>query len=493
MIRPALKIPADQLLAEANPPALGSRYGSVLALADQVVVSAVNFLTGVMIGRACSKDELGLYMLGFSIVFFITTLQNSLIWTPYMIFSPRLRGKEHAEYSGSSLAHQVILSLATIFTLALGASALALGIGPVELAPVLWTLSAVIAFLLMREAARQICFARLRMEMAFLLDCSAAVVQIGGLGMLAYYQRLSASTAWWMAGGASSIAMFLWLAWMRNDMLVRPASVISDLQRNWSFGKWVFVSGITWALTAYLYPWILAGLHGPAATGTWAACLGIVGITNPLVVGIQNFLGPSIAHSSAGGGAPALQRHVFKAAIAMTAILLVLFIPLMIFGGWLVILVYGDNYAGNGLAVCWLTLGTLVGATAFAFSRGLFAIHRAKTDFWANAVGLVVLLVFGLWLAGSYGATGAAFGLLLGNILGLAVRCVGFRSAMTNQLNKTGGHTQNESLGVEEIGWHAQNEVMGVESGEPRPSLRSGTCHPALNSGTCLPLPGLSE
>ena len=60
-------------------------------LADQGVSSATNFLTGVIIARACSKEELGLYMLGFSLVLFVTDLQTSLISTPYMVYAPRLK------------------------------------------------------------------------------------------------------------------------------------------------------------------------------------------------------------------------------------------------------------------------------------------------------------------------------------------------------------------------------------------------------------------
>jgi hypothetical protein len=270
--------------ATVDPPGGATTRSSILALADQVVVSAVNFLTGVIIGRACRKEEFGLYMLGFSIVFVVTTLQNSLILTPYMIFSPRLQGRAHAKYAGSTLVHQLGLSVLTMLALTAGGLLLELGIGPEELAPVLWALVGVVAFVLSRDCARQICFARLRMEMAFLLDCCVAVVQIAGLGLLAYFHLLSASAAWWMAGAASCLATLGWLLWMRENLVVRITAVLADLRRNWSFGKWVFASGVAWALTMYLYPWILVGFHGNASAGSWAACLGIIGITNPIAV-----------------------------------------------------------------------------------------------------------------------------------------------------------------------------------------------------------------
>jgi O-antigen/teichoic acid export membrane protein len=420
----------EQASAYADPPMPRNRYGSILALVDQIVVSAVNFLTGAIIGRTCGKDEFGLYTLGFSLVFFIATVQNSLIWTPYMIFSPRLSDRERAKYAGSSFIQQIVLSAIAIVFLAAGALAPNWGIGSRELSGVLWALAAVSAFVFARESVRQVCFSRLKMGTAFLLDCAAAVAQIAGLGSLAWLGLLSASAAWWMAGAASCIAVLLWFVFARHKMIMRFSYVASDLRRNWAFGKWVFASGMAWALTTYLYPWILTGFHGHAAAGTWAACLGIVGITNPLVVGAQNFLGPSIAHRYAGGHTRQFQRHVVNSTFVTTAALLPIFVPLAIFGGRLVALVYGENYSDNGITVCWLTLSALAGAAQFALSRGLYALQRAKTDFWANAAGLIVLLVCGFWLAGSSEAAGAAFGLLLGNIIGLLVRCAGFQQAL---------------------------------------------------------------
>src|SRR5664280_807115 len=58
-------------------------HQGIISLADQAVASATNFLTGIIIARACSKEELGLYMLGFSLVVFVTDMQTSLIATPY--------------------------------------------------------------------------------------------------------------------------------------------------------------------------------------------------------------------------------------------------------------------------------------------------------------------------------------------------------------------------------------------------------------------------
>ena len=98
-------------------------HQGIVSLADQAVASATNFLTGVIIARACSKEELGLYMLGFSLILLMTDFQTSLITTPYMVYAPRLKGSAHALYTGSTLIHQLAFCLLTMLGVVCGAFA----------------------------------------------------------------------------------------------------------------------------------------------------------------------------------------------------------------------------------------------------------------------------------------------------------------------------------------------------------------------------------
>ena len=117
-------------------------HQGIISLADQAVASATNFVTGVIIARACSKEELGLYMLGFSLILLMTDFQTSLITTPYMVYAPRLKGSAHALYTGSTLIHQLAFCLLTMLGVVCGAFAVTHGIGPRGLGPVLWALVA---------------------------------------------------------------------------------------------------------------------------------------------------------------------------------------------------------------------------------------------------------------------------------------------------------------------------------------------------------------
>ena len=219
-------------------------HQSIISLADQAVASATNFLTGVIIARACSKEELGLYMLGFSLVLLMMDFQTSLITTPYMVYGPRLKGRAHALYTGSTLIHQSAFCLITMLGLCAVHSWSAHGIGPRGLGPVLWALVLVIALIMLREHARRVSFARLKLKTAFIFDTCIAVGQISGLLVLARFGLLSASRAYWVVGSVCGIAVLGWLWSDRGFYHPRMSESLADLKKNWILGKWVFASGV---------------------------------------------------------------------------------------------------------------------------------------------------------------------------------------------------------------------------------------------------------
>ncbi len=396
------------------------------ALLNQGVVSVSNFLTGVIIGRSCSKEEFGLYMLGLSLVLAVTDLQMSLVSTPYMVYSPRFRGCELGLYAGSCLIHQFALSAVVTLGLSAWGLALFLGFGPPGLARVVWALAATVGFIMFKEFARRVCFAGLHMETALLLDFCVALMQVTGLMLLYRLGILSASRAFWAIGFACGIAGAAWLFLNRRAFMPRVSRALSDLGHNWKFGKWIFASGIVWTISVSIYPWFLTAFHGAASAGVWAACLGVVALANVPLMGMQNFLGPKTANIYAQGGAAALYRFVFKSSLLLLIGMAVLCGALLTSGDFLLGLFYGGKYVGNGLIVGILALGLVAGSSAFSFSRALFVVERADMDFKVNFVCLFILLTLGIWLVRTFGPIGAACSFLLSNTAATGVRCAAF-------------------------------------------------------------------
>src|SRR5271169_4491437 len=251
---------SESLMSQISMTALRGRQSNrtvrlgFLTLLDQGVTSATNFLTGVFIGRICTKEDFGLYMLGSTLVLFAMSAQLWLISTPYMIVRPRLKGELQSRYAGSTLLHSVALSALAALILAAAGVPLVHGIGPKGLAGVVWVLVAVVSFILLREYARRVCFANLQIRAALLLDCGVAILQIGGLAFLARHALLSPASAYCVIGGACGLAGIWWLAVNRAAFVPRLKAAVSDFERNWAIGRWVCASGLLWAISTSSYP-----------------------------------------------------------------------------------------------------------------------------------------------------------------------------------------------------------------------------------------------
>ena len=401
-----------------------------LTIADQAVASATTFLTGVLIGRVCSKEQFGFYMLGFSLLTFLMTVQSALISTPYTIYLPRVAADDKPRFTGSALVHQLVLGGAVALAVLAGGAFVGLSASGPEMAAMLYGLGVAISFLLLRDFIRQTCFAQLDVTRALAFDATVAVGQLAALSALALTDALTAPTAFLALAAACAVSGAGWYWLARGAIHVDLRQAGADFRRNWESGKWLFASGLVWSISMNLYAWFIAAFHGAASAGTYAAALGVVTLINPLMLGIQNFAGPHLMHAYAEGGAQRLARSVHGTAILYGGTLTLFSVGMLVFGDSLIAMIYGTKYAGNGLVVALLSLNLAFNALGFSFSRGLFALGGASVDFKVNFVALAFMVLCGVWLARLYGPAGAALGQALANFAASIVRSGAFHVAV---------------------------------------------------------------
>jgi len=414
------------------------RSGSVRAIgkgaatvADQAVVSATNFVTGVVIGRACSKDELGFYMLGFTIMLFANGIQQALILSPYIVFSDKRPGAGLRRYTGSSLIHQLGLCSLTALVLALASFILSFVKDSQRLDAIIWALAAIMPFILLREFARQVSFARLQVGLALLLDCCVFAVQMGGLLLLAHFGALSSSRAYLLIGGACGVTSLAWLFRSRHAFAFSLHQVLPDLRQNWRLARWLFASTVARLGSSLMYPWILTAFHGAAATGVLAACRGILFSANPFLIGLQNFLNPKFAHEFHENGSDGLYRVVLRAFFIIAAVMGGFCLAMILFGRNILTIVYGEKYAGYGMVIAVLALAQLVSAVSTPLTSSLMAMERSDVEFKGLLMALAVVLTMGVWLVKFYGPLGVGCGLLAGSVASATFGWIVFQRQQT--------------------------------------------------------------
>lgn len=399
-------------------------------LLDQGVVSAASFLTGVIVGRFCSKEDFGLYMLGLTLMYVGQNIQIALLTTPYVVYGPRLQGPQLAAYTGSLTVFQLFLTLVMSLLLLLVAWWLGASAASAGLAHILVVMAGCLIFLLLREYVRQLNFGRMRFLESLSLDLLVVAVQVPLLVVLAASGWFSAAKALLVMSLAAGLGSLLWLRSGRKEMTLEWSRLAGDARSVWEFGRWPLFSTLVLLLGSQLFPWLLTSFRGADATGNLAAVLGVTNLVNPFLIGMGNYLGPKIMHQFAAGGREVMAAYILRATMALGAVMVVYCAAMYVVGDGLIRLVYGPGYAGLGLTVWLVSLGQAADVLTFPSRGGLLALERPEINFKVGVVTLAFSLTVGLGLVYGYGLLGVALGLMTANILGSGLRLLFYRRIM---------------------------------------------------------------
>lgn len=400
---------------------------SALSVLDQAIVSGTSFATSIILARSCPREELGVYYLAISVVFFVRGIQEQLVSAPYMIYCNRKQGAALAEYAGSSLLHQCGLMLTTSIVLA---AVLLVGAAPPGGEKAFWLLLGASPLLLLREYIRQMSFAHLQMRAAIVLDSGVAILQLGALLGLYLIGRLHVVETLAVMAVACGISAVIWLAIKQRPLIGRVQAAVRDLAHNWTFARWALASQLLACTTPYVMPWVVAFTHGEAETGTLGACATLVGLSNMFMMGLCNFLSPRAASAFAKGGLEELRSVLAKTALLFAVTLGSMVVAAFFIGEHVAMLVYGPQFAGTGWIIGVLALSVLANSMGVTAGNGLWAMERPSANFVADLTSLGIVIACTIALVPAFGPLGAALATLAGTSSDAAVRLLILRLTM---------------------------------------------------------------
>ena len=386
---------------------------SVVSLADQAASSGATFLTGAIVGRHCPRDQFGVFMLSLTVLAWLTNIQMAFVTTPYIYTGAGLDPAARRTYAGSTLLHMLGYGVAATAVLAVISR-----LAPVQhnagAAGTYTALAAVLLVLLAKEYCRQVAFAHLAVNSAFLLDAAVGVLQIGGLLAVARFTTLTGARVYGVIAGASLAPTAVWFAAHRALFRVDRGDVRAALVRGWSFGKWLFGGYLLNAASRDTYPWLLTAVWGASVTGGFSACAGVAYLVMPAITGIGNYLAPMLAKRYAAGGLAALTPLVRRITVLGLAVAAAYVLGMLCLGNRTATLIYGSAYPGDWRVIVLLAGGVGCTIASIGAGTGLYVMRRPDVNSKAAAAAVAVLLTVGVWLVRHYGPLGAAAAMLLG-------------------------------------------------------------------------------
>ncbi|MCW5640841.1 MAG: oligosaccharide flippase family protein [Rhodoferax sp.] len=195
----------------------------------------------------------------------------------------------------------------------------------------------------------------------------------------------------------------------------------AQIAENVQFAKWAFLSSIAFSGYNFAVQAILGAFSGPGAVGLFNAARNFIQPVNTLIQAMDSVDKPRTSKMYATSGT----RGLFTAVLASLRWLLLIGGPFVLlmgaFGGDLLVLVYGNHYAGNQtLMLAWAVAAGLI-LVAHPVETGLLVKRFPKQLFVSRLIAATVALGLAFGMIPDLGAVGAVISLATGWALAAAI------------------------------------------------------------------------
>jgi O-antigen/teichoic acid export membrane protein len=370
--------------------------------ASQAACSATNFGLSLLAGRALGPAGLGAVFVGFTFYQAVLGFQRSLLTDPLVSVSSALDPEARDQATRSALTVLWLWSCMATLLLVVGSLLLPAPASDGLLLFLPWLIPAMI-----QDFWRVVLFRENRGGAGALNDALWLAIMVITAPLVLAFESPWAVMACWGLGALTGMV----LGFCQTRLL--PETLTSAVRwwrsQAWPLGRWLGAGGIVYSLGAQGLIFLLAFILDARALGGFRA---VESIFAPL-----SLLGPALALP----GLPAVSRRVSSSInearrlsirLGAAAVLLTgaYFAITAMNHERLLAMVFGASFEGFGNLVWPIGLKQLLIAPTIGFNILLLAQKRGKALLLSQLIAALSMLSFSPWLAGMYGAVGAAWG-----------------------------------------------------------------------------------
>ena len=383
----------------------GLRSRGAWALVDQGVASLGNCLSGIVLVAALPLAEFGAFTLLFGVLLFLNSLHQSLVTYPLSVRGASDDVNALRRLAGGSVHFTALLAL----PLTLGVAATAVLLNRASLVP--WLLGAMLLWQV-QETLRRALMAQLRHRDAVLGDAVRYLGQVLVLWLLTWRQSpLTLELAFGAIAVMSLLAAIVQAIQLRPSLSIRYCNT-PLLRDAWLLGRWVLLTNAVTIVTVQAMPWMLGAFHGNAEVARFGAMALVMGITNPVVLGIGALVIPFVARAASRDGARAAKGVAAHCGLLGGGLLLPFYAAVWIAPDLVIGLFTRGNpdYAGLSTQLRLFALAYALAFPAQVIGALLNGLGLSRLSFAAQSVYSAATLLVSLPLAAAYGLAGAVWG-----------------------------------------------------------------------------------
>ena len=404
-----------------------SQRATNFAFLDQVVVSGANFVAGILLARSLGLHEYGCFALAWMLIEFVGSLQFAAVIQPMMNIGPKQAEADAMDYYAAVATQQGLLCLMLAVLVSIGIALAGYALSEPQLSNLAVPLFAAIVAYQLHNFLRRYFFVRDRGMAALCNDGLRFVAQIAAIAALpAIYPQPTALAGIWIVTGACVLSTVQG-AFFFGPFRLRRSMLRQIWDRHWQFSKWLLPSAIMFWMTSQAFL-VMAGIVlGAAVTGSVKVALSITGILNILLLALDNFAPAQAARAWHEGGRVALCHYVARLA-RLTALLIAGIVALLIVDpGYLVGLLFGQQYEGSAYLVRWFCAPAVVYGMNTVLVIWAAAMEKTRPIFMSYAIATAFTLMAAYPLTHYGGLAGVALGSLVVEIIRMIVLWIPLR------------------------------------------------------------------
>lgn len=379
------------------------------ALAGQGVLSITRFFSKMVVGGRFgsgesgygSEAELAYYDAAFGIMLLILALHEAFVTTPLTFFNHREKKAGEQTFAGKMLCLSLMFSAIALIVMLVVTGYQFAFTGISE--GFLWAmigLTLLLPIQVVKEFSRRWLFANLQIRQATILELGFAASFLILIGLLIYLAQINAATVFGMTLIANVICLIGWWIFFGNSFALTKVGLSAQAVDNFRYGKWIAGENVCSVAMMYFSQWFLISRIGEIGAGVYSACLTIVFLANPFLLGVSSVFAPQVAKVFNKQG----WRGMFPILLSYSGFVVVVLAgfsaALFFMGESLTTLAFGEKYSeyfvanngGSNTITFLLSLSLPCFGLSFLLTCCILAADKPFYCFYAAAVGMATTI-----------------------------------------------------------------------------------------------------
>jgi O-antigen/teichoic acid export membrane protein len=404
-----------------------ARQGYVSAF-DQAGISLTNFLAALLLARAATPTEFGVFAIGFILLHLVRAVQEGIIIQPVAALGAPLSDVDFQGFASGAAVLQLVLAGAS----AAGAALVGWGLtatGNTTAGPMVSALWLPFLFWQPQEFVRRVFYVRRSVPSAVLNTAVASVVRLVYLALTLSAGEATGRVGLVAIGWGAAAGLVLGVVQTRAVWRPRRARPLQVWRQSWGFGRWALGGTVTNWVAVEVYPILTAGMISFAAAGAYRALQNVVAPIHALLRAMDTYFTPRVAERFQTAGVKGV-RHLLRRMYLISGVPILAFLAVAaLLARPAMRLFYGETYTSFAPGMLWMTVFYALLFAYWPLQSALKAIRWTRPVFVANLLAILVMATAGVWAIARWGVYGTIAGQALNAAIVAAVLWTAWRGS----------------------------------------------------------------